>query len=216
MLAACAGYSQDDYAGSDIRTATPLEFGQVVHDNIDATLRRRLVYSVSLARGQRFTVTVKESGTASIWVGVYNPSLTSIANDPAALASRGWAGDAATVEYAVPAAGTYFVGVWASGGSSEVEIVMNAVGSRLDVPLPAVASCLEGNVDEIQFNLQQVSLNLAEEVTVGGVKICASCSVKPTIFPAFVDFLRQAHFAGTRVQVCHAADGQIVRVKSAR
>jgi len=215
-LAAGSLLAQSDYEGSDIRTAFPLEFGQVAHDNIDATLRRRIVYSVTLARGQRFKVTVKENGTSSIFVGIYSPTLTSIANDPPVLARDGWTTNAATVEYAVPTAGTYFIGIWSSGGSSEIETVASAVGARLDVPLPEVASCLEGNVDEIQYNMQQVSMNLADEVTVGGVKICASCSVKPTLFPAFNDFLKQAHFAGTRVQVCHAADGQIVRVKSAR
>jgi hypothetical protein len=217
-LAVAAGslFAQSDYEGSDIRTAFPLEFGQVAHENLDPTLRRRIVYSISLARGQRFKVTVKETGNAALWVGIYSPSMTSIANDPAALARDGWTNDVATVEYAVPTAGTYFIGIWSSNGASEIETVATAVGARLDVPLPAVASCLEGNVDEIQYNMQQVSMNLAEEVTVGGVKICASCSVKPTLFPAFNDFLKQAHFAGTRVQVCHAADGQIVRVKSAR
>jgi hypothetical protein len=205
-----------DYPGSDIRTATPIEFGQVVADNIDETLRVRVVYSVSLARGQRLSVTTKERGSAQVWVGIYSPSLTTIANGPNALANGGYRNDVSTFEYAVPAAGTYYIAVWGRYGASEIETVVNAVGARLDVPLPAVASCLEGNVDEIQFNLQQVSMNLAEQVTVGGVKICAACDVKPTLFPAFVDFLRQAHFAGTRVQVCHAADGQIVRVKSAR
>lgn len=218
-LAAFAAVSAvaQDYEGSDIRTAIPIEFEQLAHDNVDPTLRQRIVYKVSLARGQRFKVTVKEKGDAQIWVGIYSPTLTTIANGPGALATLGrYDVNVMTVEYAVPAAGTYYVGIWCRNGASEIETVVTAVGARLDVPLPAVASCLEGNVDDIQFNLQQVSMNLAEEVTVGGVKICASCTVKPTLFPAFVDFLRQAHFAGTRVQVCHAADGQIVRVKSAR
>ncbi len=213
---AAAFAAAQDYEGSDIRTALPIEFGQVALDNVDPTLRPRIVYKVSLARGQRFSVTVKERGAAQFWIGIYNPALTTIANAPPALAGNGYYTDAATIEYAVPAAGTYFIGIWARNGASEIETVVNAVGARLDVPLPATAACLEGNVDEIQFDMRQVSMNLAEEVTVGGVKICAACTVKPTLFPAFVEFLRQAHFAGTRVQVCHAADGQIVRVKSAR
>jgi hypothetical protein len=204
-----------DYEGSDIRTALPIEFGQVALDNIDPTLRPRLVYKVSLARGQRFTATVKERGAAQFWVGIYSPTLTSVINSNY-LAASDWSDNVRAIEYAVPAAGTYYIVIWPRYGASETELTVSAVGARLDVPLPAVASCLEGNVDDIQFNLQQVSMNLAEEVTVGGVKICAACTVKPTLFPAFVDFLRQAHFAGTRVQVCHAADGQIVRVKSAR
>lgn len=204
-----------NYEGSDIRTAIPIEFGQVVPDTVDPTLRPRIVYAVSLARGQRFSILVKERGAAIIRIRIFSPTLTTVVNSPI-LAERGYFNDTGVLEYSVPAAGTYFVSVEPSNGASEIETVVTAVGARLDVPLPAVASCLEGNVDEIQFNLQQVSLNLAEEVTIGGVKICAACTVKPTLFPAFVDFLRQAHFAGTRVQVCHAADGQIVRVKSAR
>ncbi len=215
LTSAVSVFAQD-YEGSDVRTALPIEFGQVALNNVDPTLRARIVYKVSLARGQPFTVTVKEKGAADLWVGLYSPTFTSIANSPSTLVNTGWRNVVAAFEYAVPAEGTYFIGIWSRTGASEIETVTSAVGARLDVPLPAVASCLEGNVDEIQFNLQQVSMNLAEEVTVGGVKICASCTVKPTLFPAFVDFLRQAHFAGTRVQVCHAADGQIVRVKSAR
>lgn len=205
-----------DYEGSDIRTALPISFGQIATDNLDPTLRRRIVYKVDLARSQRFTVTVKEIGSGQIWVGIYSPTLTTISNDPQPLATTGWRETAATLEYAVPAAGTYFIGIWSRSGASEIETVTNAVGPRLDVPLPAIAACIEGAVDEVQFNMQQVSLNLAEELTVGGVKICASCTVKPPLFPAFVDLLKQSHFAGTRLQVCHAADGQIVRIKSAR
>lgn len=208
--------AQNSYEGSDIRTAIPIQFGQVVHDNVDETLRPRLVYSVSLARGQRFTATVKEAGSAQVYVGIYSPTLTTLANSPSTLAASYWDTDAVSVEYAVPTAGTYYIAVWSRYGASEIELVANAVGAQLDVPLPSIASCIEGQVDDIQFNMRQVSLNLADEVTVGGVPICASCAVKPTLFPAFVDFLKQAHFTGTWVKVCHAADGQIVSVKSAR
>jgi len=228
VFAAAAAFGQGP-DGNDISTAIPIYFGQVVTDIGDASLSPNKVYKITLGRGQRFTAIATR-------VGAERDTWNLVLLRPAARTVRGLANadvlthtyqndccwdrnyDRAshTLEYQVPASGDYYL--WAHFGTAGVnyKLELKADGIPLDTPLPAEAGCMTGQVDYLNFSLKFISLNLPDDLSIGGVKACPTCTVKPPLYSAIVEKLESALKANVNVEACHDAQGNIIRVKMLR
>jgi uncharacterized protein (TIGR03437 family) len=80
-------------------------------------------------------------------------------------------------------------------------------GGNTQQPLPTDLTCLSGPVTEIIFSLAPVPQGLADEVTIGDTRLCATCPVKPPLYVQFVQKLNAARRAGRSVDACHDAAG---------
>lgn len=68
LFALAAASSIEAQDGSDINQAVPIYFGQTVNDTLDSATRPFQVYSITLAKGQSFSVLAKTSnGAVARW-----------------------------------------------------------------------------------------------------------------------------------------------------
>jgi len=218
--------AQDDTTGTDIDTAIPIWFGEDVFDTLDSVLRQRLVYKIDLARGQKFSVTANLTGVTPVrdWnVCLFSPTTRSVANFTfqrncrgSALASDGFGDTALTFDYEVPVAGTYFIVMQAFDPSHKFRLRVTAQGTPLVTALPAQAGCVLGPVDSISYSLRLIAMNLPDEVSIGGTKLCASCAVKAPVYSHIVSKLEFAMQGNLSVEACHDAAGQVFQVKLQR
>lgn len=207
--------------GSDINKAIPAFFGQTIEDIVDSATRPKLVYSITLARGQQFSVTATGVSFANqAWaICLYAPNERSVGADqqgcPASpLAVRGWAREPFfTINYQVPTAGTYYFVVTSRDPGLKFKFVATAQGTPIAVPNPPTAGCLNGRVDYITYSLQLIAVGLADEVSIGGSKICASCAVKAPLYPEIVNRLESALKSKVNVETCYDAAGSIFQIK---
>ena len=222
-LTASGLMAQDGPDGVDINSAIPIWFGQKVNDIIDSSLKPIQVYSIPLARGQKFSATVRiTSAAACVALNLFPPSQRSApGNDfnSGSLAQNSvCAGNAITWNYEVAVAGTYFVGVQAYNGSTGIkyELQVTSEGTPLLTALPTKAGCVAGQVDSITYSLRLLALNLPDEVVIGGITLCSSCAVKAPIYSQMVDKLESALKTGINVEACHDSQGQLFQVKLQR
>lgn len=80
-------------------------------------------------------------------------------------------------------------------------------GGNTTQPLPSDLTCLSGPVTEIIFSLAPVPQGLADEVTIGDTRLCATCPVKPPLYVQFVQKLNAARRAGRSVDACYDSAG---------
>lgn len=69
--------------------------------------------------------------------------------------------------------------------------------------------CISGPVDSIIYSLQYKTPGLADEVVIGGTRICEKCDVKPPIFVEFVKQLEKTREDGTLVDACYDSAGRV-------
>lgn len=215
--------AQDGPSGEDINSAIPIWFGQKVNDIIDSGLKPVQVYSIPLARGQRFSGTARiTSEAACIGFNLYGPTKRTVAGtafDQDELREGSVCrGNAVTWNYEVPAAGTYYVGIRAENRDTGIkyELQVTAEGTPLVTALPTQAGCVTGQVDSITYSLRLLAMNLPDEVTIGGTRLCASCTVKPPLYSHITGKLETAMKSGINVEACHDSQGQIFQVKLQR
>jgi hypothetical protein len=207
--------------GKDIPTAIPVYFGQTITDIGDANAAQYKVYKITLARGQQFTVDAGSTGSdRCCWrLTLWGPAERSIATLPSSgLADSGRLGTAngLKIAYSVPAAGTYYVLLGFSASGVQYTIRFNANGTPITVPNPASAGCLTGRVDSMLYSLQRIALGLPDEVTIGGQRACATCTVKPPLYPEVSSRLEGALRSGVGVEACYDSAGSIFQLKLLR
>lgn len=209
------------YEGSDVNSAIPIVFGQTITDVVDKNGRPDLVYAIDLARGQQLTVLARTTPKASkffylLLLAPNTPTIArwrsgfSVAQDNENRATE------RTFNYTVPTAGRYFIWIDTDDNGVGFELQAKAVGAAIDVPLPQTAGCVEGSVDSIAYTTRESSSGLAEEVLIGGTKICAACDVKPPLYPALIQKLERAQNSGLWTSACYDSTGQILRVSVKR
>jgi uncharacterized protein (TIGR03437 family) len=74
---------------------------------------------------------------------------------------------------------------------------------------PEGLQCVSGTVDSIIMSLQYKTPGLADEIVVGGTRICEKCDVKPPIFVEFVKQLEKTREDGTLVDACYDSAGNV-------
>lgn len=80
-----------------------------------------------------------------------------------------------------------------------------------DVPdgLPEGATCVSGRVDRVSRSLELQASRLADEVVIGGTKLCTTCDSKAPLFREVVDKLEAAQLDKLEVDVCYDAFGTL-------
>ena len=114
------------------------------------------------------------------------------------------------------ATGNYPLVVNVNGVSSR-SVLMSVAGSAVVPPaggnappgLPAGAKCVSGTVDSLTFSLEAKASRLADEVSIGGNRLCAKCDLKPPIYGDFVDKLEIARNEGLSADACYDGFGTL-------
>ena len=88
-------------------------------------------------------------------------------------------------------------------------------GSTVGGP-PTGLSCVSGAVESIIYSLQYKMPGLADEITIGSTKLCATCVVKPPIFVEFVKKLESAREDKVTVDACYDGAGFVNAVQFRR
>lgn len=74
---------------------------------------------------------------------------------------------------------------------------------------PEGLQCVSGTVDSIVSSLQYKTPEFADEIVIGGTRICEKCDVKPPIFVEFVKQLEKTREDGTLVDACCDSAGRV-------
>ena len=205
--------------GSDINQAIPIYFGQVVNDIIDGTSKPIQVYSIPLARGQKVTVTadIKASPSNPNWaICLYSPDTRTVPKTgcQGQLAVQGFSSASGLAfDSQVATSGTYYVTVLTRAVGDTFRLVVSAQGTPLVTALPPPSGCLTGQVDYLTYSLQLIAVDLPDEISIGGVVACPTCTVKAPLYPEIVRKMESALKAQVPVSACYDASGNIVQLK---
>jgi uncharacterized protein (TIGR03437 family) len=100
------------------------------------------------------------------------------------------------------------------GGAVSKPVIISAKGTPAGgTGLPAGANCISGSVNSITFSLQYKTPGLADEVVIAGTKLCATCAVKPPVYPEFVEKLEDIRVAGINADACYDGAGSVNLVR---
>ena len=106
--------------------------------------------------------------------------------------------------------GSYPLVVTVNGQASRpVTMSVAGSGNSVDGTLPPGAKCVSGAVDSITFSLEAKASRLADEVSIGGNRLCAKCDLKPPIYGNFVDKLEIARNEGLSADACYDGFGTL-------
>jgi hypothetical protein len=208
--------------GTDINKAIPIYFGQIVSDIGDVKSAPARVYSITLAKGQQISLALtipSSQPSAAMAAGLIEPNRVSVAGcywgcDPQALVGNYTnSGRNISLSYLVPTAGKYYILVYFASTGVNYNLQVTATGTPISVPNPASAGCLTGRVDYITYSLQLIAASLADEVSIGGQKACASCTVKAPLYPEIVTRLENALRSKVNVEACYDSSGSIFQIK---
>jgi uncharacterized protein (TIGR03437 family) len=103
----------------------------------------------------------------------------------------------------------------ASGGQAfaPIQAFPGPVGGQTT---PPISGCLTGPVDSVTYSTSLLSFNRPDEVSIGGTKLCASCSVKSPLYPEFTARMERSMGQRKNVQACFDEKGNVVQVKVVR
>jgi uncharacterized protein (TIGR03437 family) len=77
---------------------------------------------------------------------------------------------------------------------------------------PTLTGCLKGQVDYVSYSVGRLYFDLPDEVSIGGAKICATCSVKPPLFPEFATRMETSIGRKQAIQACYDSSGTIFQI----
>jgi hypothetical protein len=205
--------------GSDINKAIPIYFGEMASGIGDNVTLPNVVYSVSLAKGQQMTFAANVTNSRGAWqLYVLRPSAVTIASAKAAdvaaqsivAASAGY-----SLDYLVPVAGTYYIVLNFRATGMAYQVTLKSQGTPINVPNPATAGCLNGQVDYLTYSLQLIAEELPDEISIGGVVACNTnaCQVKAPAYFQIANKLESALRAQVPVSACYDFNGNIFQVK---
>ena len=206
--------------GSDVNQAIPIYFGQTIADTIDSKTKSVQVYSVTVGKGQALTVTAKAiAGQGLNWTLLLAPSsyksVGTLRYCSDYLAQGGCQTSSTTLSltYQVATAGTYYIQLEANSPGISYQLQVTTTGTPIATPNPTQAGCLNGQVDYITYSLQLIAASLPDESSIGGTKLCATCTVKPPAYPILVQKLETAMGLNVGVSACYDAAGNIFQLK---
>ena len=204
--------------GSDINKAIPIYFGQIVSDIGDVKLSPLRIYSITVAKGQQLSIAMK-SPQNNVAVTVFPSTKTTVGSCAWTCTPSGYVasdystGSAVSVNYLVPTAGIYYIQATFGSTGEQYTLQVTATGTPILVPNPQTAGCLSGQVDSITYSLQLIAAQLPDEVSIGGQKACASCTVKAPLYPEIADRLEKALGNKLSVDACYDSSGNIFQIK---
>jgi hypothetical protein len=215
LLAAVPAFAQMP-DGSDINQAIPIYFGQVAAGIGDSVTQPHVVYAISLAKGQQMTFAANRTTAGSWQLYVLRPSVATVASAKAAdvIANSGTSpSEGKSLDYLVPAAGTYYVVLAFSNTGIGYELTLKSQGPIITLPNPISVGCFLGQVDYITYSAQLVAMELPDEISIGGAVACLTCTVKPPAYFQLTNRIESAMKAQLPVQACYDSNNIIFQVK---
>lgn len=137
-------------------------------------------------------------------------------NDSPSVASNGsfaFNNASLTFTYQVASAGVYYIVLSAASTGITYQLQITADGTLIGVVNPTSAGCLNGQIDSITYSLQLIAAGLPDEASIGGTRLCASCTVKPPAYPQLVIKMETAMSLNVGVSACYDAAGNIFQLK---
>ncbi len=206
--------------GKDIATAIPYSIGQVATGIGDSATTPRVVYAVKLAKGQTINVAaVRTSQANGLGLSLLTPQALTVATArfPESVAdSKGCCDTNTQIDYLVPATGTYYIVVFFQAGVTGFQMIAKSTGTPISIPNPTTSGCVTGKVDYITYSLQQIAAGLPDELSIGGSKVCATCTAKPPLYPEISNRLESALKLNVNVEACYDSAGNIFQIKLVR
>jgi hypothetical protein len=219
MLTTCfPGAFAQQPDGSDINKAIPIYFGQVATGIGDPAAKPAfIVYSVAIAKGQQVTFAANTtSGSGQFELEVYRSSALTVGSAQSsdiAVSCNCSNRSSSSLSYLASASGTYYIVVYFKGSSFGYQLSVQATGTPIAIPNPQTAGCLIGTVNYITYSLQLIAAGLPDEVSIGGNRACATCTVKPPLYPEISSRLESALKSKVNVEACYDSGGNMFQIK---
>lgn len=115
----------------------------------------------------------------------------------------------ANIQIPVMPSGDYPLVITVAGQSSRSVMISVKRSGAVPDGLPSGATCVSGTVEFVQYSLATSASKMAEEVVIGGTKLCDRCDLKPPVYGDFVAKLEVAKSDGLQVDVCYDPYGSL-------
>ena len=100
--------------------------------------------------------------------------------------------------------------------SGTVYLPVQAYGDPLGQHAPPTLGCLEGQVDYATYAVARLNYGQADEVSIGGTKMCNTCNIKAPLYGEFATRLETALLRKQSVQACYDKNGNVFTLKASR
>jgi hypothetical protein len=209
-IPACFGQS-----GTDINTAIPIYFNQMINNTLDSSTLPNQVYSIALAKGQQLSATATSPSGKTMQVLLYNSATASILTTAGSNSYQTYAqgNGGASITYQVATAGVYYLRVWTNSTSVPYTFEATAIGTPIGTPNPTQSGCVTGQVQNITYSLDLIAAGLPDSVTIGTTQLCATCTLKPPAYPQLVEKMEKAMGLGVGVMACYDSTGSIFQLQ---
>jgi hypothetical protein len=206
-------------SGSDVNTAIPIYFQEMVNDLGDKNTAPLKVYSITLAKAQQISATLSVPSTAPVAaldLELWAPGTTSVANctynrcNPSLPEQVSSGAHSVSVTYTASAAGVYYVLV--AFGSISVNYTLEVTTPTPPPPLACNGGNLSGQVDYITYSLTLVAAGLPDSASVGGTQLCSTCPIKPPQYPQIAEKMESAMSLNVPVSLCYDGTGNILQI----
>jgi hypothetical protein len=195
--------------GTDINQAVPIYFGQTINDTVDVKTHLFQVYSVTLAKGQKFNATAAAS--AGLYLLLVSSDVHTLTGFRCGCLENDY-GTGTSWNYQASTAGVYYLVVQANTAGTTYKLQITA-DTIIPIDKPVQAGCVTGQVDSITYSLQLIAAELPDEASIGGTKLCPGCAIHAPAYPLLAHKMETAMGQNVGVSACYDAAGNIFQIK---
>jgi hypothetical protein len=207
-------------SGSDVNTAIPIYYNQMVNDLGDSGTAPLRVYSITMSKGQQISATLSIGNTAPsarLQVVIWGPTSTTVAFCTYNANCGGYlqyvqGARSASATYTASTSGVYYIEAVFGSQSVNYTLEVTTTGTIPIVPPPTQAGCLTGQVDYVTYSMQLIAAGLPDSASIAGTQMCSTCTTKPPSNPQIVEKLEKAMALNLPVSACYDAGGNIFQI----
>jgi hypothetical protein len=206
-------------SGSDVNSAIPVYFQQVVNDLGDVKTAPLKVYSITLSKNQQIAGTLSVAATApsaALDIELWGPGTTTLANctfnrcNPTLGNQVSNSAHSVSFTYTASADGVYYVLV--AFNSNSVNYTLEVTTKTPPVPAACNGGNLSGQVDYITYSLTLIAAGLPDSASVGGTQLCPTCTIKAPQYPDIAQKMETAMGMNLPVSLCYDGTGNILQI----
>lgn len=208
-------------SGSDVNTAIPIYFQEMVNDLGDVSTAPLRVYSITLSKNQQISATLSIASTAPVArldLGLWGPGTTSLAGCGYNCAANSLAHSltvlsnaAATFTYTASTSGVYYLR--AAFGTLSANYTLEVTSPTPPPPTDcSKGGNLSGQVDYITYSLTLIGAGLPDSASVGGTQLCTMCPIKAPQYPQIAEKMETAMGLNVPVSLCYDGTGNILQI----
>jgi hypothetical protein len=208
-------------SGSDINSAIPIYYQQVVNDLGDVNTAPLRVYSITVSKNQQIAAALSNANTApaaKLQLSIWAPTTTTLAgcnyscSDAAALQSTfTGGGHGIALNFTASVSGVYYILV--AFGSQSVNYTLEVTTPTLPASSPNCSGGnLAGQVDYVTYSLTLIGAGLPDSASVGGTQLCATCTIKAPGYPQIAEKMESAMGLNVPVSLCYDGSGNINQI----